>query len=189
MMRRYTLLYIYIAMTTVTVFSACTHKQQETETVGVIGRDTQRMVGGSVKAMPKATVYRTTKDYRDNVPVTMNEARTEIVSYPAPSDLRCGDGYATPLALRDGYWLDRRGVNANSVFLDYTYAQYASLATAPSTDELKRHIIDKQPFTEMFTLPITTDEAVRDTARCNDIIANGLKGCTEIVKRLPTLSR
>lgn len=37
--------------------------------------------------MPRARAYKTSGDYRSNVPVNMNAAHTEIVSFPAPTDL------------------------------------------------------------------------------------------------------
>lgn len=171
------------------VVSSCAHSRQAEDTVGAIGRNASGLVGGTATALPKAIIYRTQHDYSNNVSVTMNTARTEIVSYPAPSDLRRGDGYATPLPLANGYWLDRRGVNANSVFLDYTFQEYASLEVTPTVAELKEHIIDRQPFTAMYALPLTASTAERDTAQCNNIILGGMKGCNAIIKPLPTLSR
>lgn len=143
--------------------------------------------GGKASHLPKAVVYRTTMDYDNHVPITMNDARTEIVSYPAPSDLLSPNGYATPIALADGYLLDRRGVTKNTVFLDYTYEEYAALRSTPSRTELTNHIIDKRPIAEMYTLPITTSEAVADTTQCNAIVRNGFKGCTQIVKPLQAI--
>ena len=68
-----------------------------------------------------AIVYKTIKDFSDFVPVIMNAERTKIVSYPAPTDLSLS---AKPTALKNGYWLDNRGISENVVFLNYTYKAY-----------------------------------------------------------------
>lgn len=112
----------------------------------------------------------------------MDEAHIRITSYPAPSDLRTADGYATPVPLRGGYLLDRRGVTQATAFLDYTYAEYAALEVSPSADELLAHIIDKHPIAELYRLPITLHKALADTARCNAMISSGFAGCQTVVK-------
>ena len=40
-----------------------------------------------VSAVEQTIIYKTTRDFSQLVPVTMNEERTKIVSYPAPTDL------------------------------------------------------------------------------------------------------
>ena len=129
-------------------------------------------------ARPAAVVYRTARDYTNNVPVTMNANRTRITSYPDPADLRNAE--AKPLPLADGYLLDRRGITTTTAFLDYTYEQYAALPEAPDRATLTAHIIDRNPFTEMYSLPITASEARTDTARCRAFITAGFKGCTPL---------
>ena len=37
--------------------------------------------------MPKAHIYKTNGNYNDNVPVTMNADGSQLISYPAPSDI------------------------------------------------------------------------------------------------------
>ena len=51
-----------------------------------------------------------------------------LASYPAPSDFTAE---SAPLPLAGGWWLDRRGVNASTVFSSYTLSEYASLPEAP----------------------------------------------------------
>lgn len=147
------------------------------------GQIDQHIVGTTTMQSP-AIVYKTTRDYASKVPVTMNDPRTEIVSYPAPSDVVMDDGYVTPLPLTQGYLLDRRGINKNTAFLDYTYAEYAQLDNSPGTSELKKHIVDKHPISEIYKLPISLTEALKDTALCNQIIRNGFKDCQPMEKKL-----
>ncbi|MDE7125031.1 MAG: hypothetical protein K2O12_00920, partial [Muribaculaceae bacterium] len=68
---------------------------------------------GMNAVMPKARIYRTNGDYRLNVPITLDSSRTEIVSYPGPSDI---DMKMAPVVLDDGWLLDRRGVGVNTAF-------------------------------------------------------------------------
>lgn len=129
---------------------------------------------------PDVCIYRMKKDYSHNVPITMNAERTEIISYPAPSDLISGGKLCLPDSLHKGYWLDNRGINKNSVFLDYTYEEYASMPKAPSLEELMTHIIDKNPFTEIVTCGPRRD--YKDIIKeLNDMIDNGVPGNQLIV--------
>ena len=101
----------------------------------------QRMKG------PLVFIYKTNGDYYYNVPVTMNEERTQITSYPAPVDLSYGGGLRLPTRLVDGYLLDNKGIGPNVAFLSYTYEEYSKMKTAPSMEELMSHIIAKHPLT------------------------------------------
>ena len=79
----------------------------------------------------------------------MNEARTRILSYPAPGDLKMGNGLRLPTVLDKGYLLDNKGIGPNVAFLTYTYEEYSQLPTAPSMDDLMSHILDKYPLLEI----------------------------------------
>lgn len=94
-------------------------------------------------------IYKMKKDYSQNVPVTLNAARTKVVSYPAPTDLKTNGVLAVPTPLDNGFWLDNRGINENVAFLSYTYEEYSQLSEAPTAEELMEHIIDKDPLTEI----------------------------------------
>lgn len=122
---------------------------------------------GRADTMPKAVIYRTSGDFRDNVPVTLGPDGT-LQSYPAPSDLT--PGRSEPLSLADGFLLDRRGVSLNSAFTRYTYAEYAALPQTPAPDQLLKAIIPGARVTEIYTLPMTPGEAAADTAAVNRII-------------------
>lgn len=106
-------------------------------------------------------------DYADNVPVTLAPDGA-IISYPAPTDLT---DRSTPLPLADGWWLDRRGISANSVFTRYTYSEYRALPAAPTPTELKASVIPGARVTATLQLPMTVSEATADTAAANAAIS------------------
>lgn len=117
--------------------------------------------------MPKALAYKTDGDYRLNVPITLNSSRTEIVSYPAPTDINLD---MAPVALADGWLLDRRGVGENTAFTTYTYSEYASLSQAPTVEQLLAAVIPGARVTAMQRLPMTLTEALADTAAVNKLL-------------------
>lgn len=100
-------------------------------------------------AVQRTTVYKTIGDFAHLVPITMNKNRTEIISYPAPSDLIINGKLTTPTQLKKGYLLDNRGVNINTVFLKFTYEDYSKMDKAPSLEELMKNIAERHPFTEL----------------------------------------
>lgn len=108
-----------------------------------------RSVYNPENATPQAIVYKTVKDYNHLVPVVMNRARTKIVSYPAPSDIYYNGKLAMPTVLQDGYLLDNRGIDENTVFLTYSYEEYSRLSEAPPVSELINKIQDKHPLAEI----------------------------------------
>lgn len=101
---------------------------------------------GTVSTPAPVVIYKTVADFSKNVPITMNAEKTEISSYPAPKDVAPGGNPAYPVALAEGFLLDKRGITANSVFLDYTYTEYMALQKTPSIEELTAHILEKNPF-------------------------------------------
>lgn len=129
-----------------------------------------------VNFLPKAHIYKTTGNYKDNVPVTLNASGNQLVSFPAPGDLT----EAAPVQLNDGYLLDCRGINSNTAFTSYTYAQYAALPQAPAPSALIQAIIPGANVTEIVELPMTLAEAMADTTRVNALIKAGLPGYTVI---------
>lgn len=98
---------------------------------------------------PPAIVYKTKKDYHLHVPVLLSDDKSEIISYPHPSDLIIQKGYPYPTILSKGYLLDNRGIGVNVAFLKLTYEEYAKLEKAPPLSELYNMILDKDPLTEM----------------------------------------
>lgn len=180
-MRAY-IIYIYTVLVAIVVTIVGCKSQKETATATL--PTTAKPILRNTAALPKAKIYKTSGDFADRVPVTMGADGMEIVSFPDPSDLR---GEVKPIALSNGYLLDRRGINPNTAFLDYTYDEYAALPEVPTVAELKRHILALHPIVELYALPITPSEAVADTARCNAYVASGFKGCKAMIEKKPTI--
>lgn len=125
-----------------------------------------RLTAEPSRMLPRATVYRMAGNATAaNVPVQVGESGN-IVSFPSPSDVKG----AEPLALANGYLLDRRGINANSRFTRWTYAEYGALASAPGPDELKAAIIPGARAVDIHVLEMTPWEAAADTAAINRLI-------------------
>lgn len=134
---------------------------------------------GTNRLLPRAIIYKTNGDFDNFVPVTLSEDKHTIISYPAPSDITPSQ---KPIKLTDGYLLDRRGINTNTAFTRYTYTEYASLKSAPSIDELKAAMMPEAKVTRIVMLPMTLNEAINDTAKCNSLINAGLNGCKIILQ-------
>ena len=86
------------------------------------------ITGNTRQAGPPVIIYKTTRDYSRNVPVT-------LLPYPTP--------------LADGFLLDNRGIGQHVAFLSYTYEEYAALPKTPTAAELFEKIIDKHPLVEI----------------------------------------
>ena len=165
-------------MSAATMLTACsTTKKAEVATPDVTtstSNNTTAVAAPSNRALAHVIIYTTKADYSNLVPVTMNSERTKIVSYPAKSDIRLS---AKPVALADGWLLDRRGIGPNTVFTDYTYEEYSSLEKTPSASQLMEHIIEKYPLLEL--RDCGTEHLSLD--QLNDLIRSGLKGCKTMI--------
>jgi hypothetical protein len=95
-------------------------------------------------------VYKTSKNYNNLVPILLSDDKTEIIMYPAPSDLYYNGSLALPAELKQGYLLDNRGINKNVAFINITYQDYSRLEKVPSLKELYSMIIDKDPILELY---------------------------------------
>ena len=105
--------------------------------------------GNPISTSPIVYVYKTKADYLHQVPVLMDEGRTRILAYPAPSDLKTGDVLCLPTPLEDGYLLDNRGIGLNVAFLAYTYEEYSKFTEPPSMKELMANIVERYPLLEI----------------------------------------
>ena len=108
---------------------------------------------------PQAHVYKIAPQWADLVPVVIADGR--LVSYPAPSDVTAS---TAPIALSDGWWLDRQGIGPNTAFLHWSRQQYAALDIAPSPSEILAAVVPDAHIEDFRELPITTAQAVADTA-------------------------
>ena len=93
----------------------------------------------------RVIIYRTLKDYNHLVPITLNESRDRVSSFPAPSDLYQKGQLALPVKLKNGYLLDRRGLGVHTAFTSFSYEDYALREKAPSPEELLESVIDDHP--------------------------------------------
>ncbi|MCM1163064.1 MAG: hypothetical protein NC339_02275 [Muribaculaceae bacterium] len=128
----------------------------------------------SVAMLPKAVIYRTSAPSDSLVPVTVTGGR--LVSFPAPTDLT-----VMPEKLKDGWLLDTRGINPDTRFTRWTYAEYKTMKTAPSTAEIMDSLVPDLAVTEIATLPYTVGQATPEMA--DSLIANGLKDCVITYRR------
>ncbi len=164
---------IYLCALALTAVCSCTGHRSTTAIMNpepalqpVAGSGAQAAFGadGPVgTTAPKAVAYRMSGDYAGNVPVTLAPDGA-IISYPAPTDLT---DRSEPLPLADGWWLDRRGISANSVFTRYTYPEYRALTAAPDPAQLKAAVIPGARVTAIVHLPMSVAEAVADTTAVN----------------------
>ncbi|MCC8146596.1 MAG: hypothetical protein LIO93_09205 [Bacteroidales bacterium] len=128
---------------------------------------------------PSIVIYKTIADFYDNVPVIMNEDRTEIISYPAPSDVYYKGKLAKPFRLKNGYLLDNRGINENVAFLSFTYEEYSKREQVPSLSELKNNIKEKYPLKEL--IKCGDRYQLKDEIKeLNKLIDDGFPDCQKI---------
>jgi len=132
-----------------------------------------------LNARQHAIVYKTTKDFSNLIPVTMDDKRTKIISYPAPSDIYYQGKLAKPTPLKNGYWLDNRGINQNTVFVNYSYEAYSQLKNAPSNEELISKIVEKFPFIELIDCG-PRSQFKNEVVDLNSLINSGFQGCKRI---------
>lgn len=135
------------------------------------------MTSVTSRFVPNAVIYKTKMDYSQLVPVNLDATKSRIVSYPHPTDVSRN---STPLKLINGWLLDRRGITQNSAFTSFTYDEYSKFTNAPKIRILQEKIIDDDPFIAIIQLPISSSEAIADTAKCNDIIRSALQSCKRI---------
>ena len=126
-------------------------------------------------ALPPTIIYKTVKNYNQNVAIYLSEDRKTITGYPAPTDVS-SQSYPTPL--KKGYLLDNRGIGKNTAFISMTYEEYAALKKVPSITELENMIIDRNPIKEMYYCG--TRGTYSDVSELNKLIDNKFKGCQRV---------
>jgi len=131
------------------LFACVTNKKAKNDPIDntQIGADTS--IASQFMSGPPVMVYKTKSNYYNLVPIILNDEKTEIVSYPHPTDLTVGNRYALPTVLSNEYLLDNRGINKNVAFIKMTYEEYSKLKNAPTLKELNDLIIDRNPLTEL----------------------------------------
>lgn len=126
----------------------------------------QPRVGSQPFVEPKATVFRMSGDYSDNVGVTLNPDGT-LAYFPDPSDITPS---SAPIDLGGGWWLNRQGLSSRSVFTKWTFAEYASLERVPSRRQILEAIIPEARVTEMISLPVSLSDALADPSICRQYL-------------------
>lgn len=145
-MKSYYLFLLLVLVSCKTTRTTLNSTQQTAEQI----KESQLETGIEKAHAPNFLIYKTKADYSNYVPVILSADKSQIVSYPAPSDVIKDGELQTPIALHGGYWLDRRGINKNVAFLNTTYADYSKLEQAPLIADLYRQITDKHPLLELF---------------------------------------
>lgn len=118
--------------------------------------------------MPKATAFKMSGNYADNVAVTIGPDG-ELTYFPAPSDISSA---SVPTSLGNGWYLNNQGIGNNSVFTKYTFEEYRNLPEVPSPQQLKEAIIPGARVTDMTQLPFTINDARDNIAGIKEYIKN-----------------
>jgi hypothetical protein len=126
----------------------------------------------AVVASPPCIIYRTKENFNKNIPVGLSEDKSAIISYPDIKDIYYKGELAYPTELKDGFYLDNRGIGPNVAFTEFTYESYARLDKTPSSDELFGRIISNDPLTDMYQCG-TRSQYADPAKELNDIITSG----------------
>jgi len=135
--------------------------------------------GSAIQATVPFIIYKTKADYSQLVPVLLNPEKDKIVSYPAPTDLKNENGLLLPIALRDSFLFDQRGIGPNVAFTSYTYEQYSILEQAPSLTELENSLIDRDPLVTMYNCSACS-EIRGDVRKMNRLVQTKFKKCVRL---------
>lgn len=165
---------LYITLLALGVSACCAKKAAETpsapEPAPVLNPIERRPImppKQNASNLPKAYIYKVSNEYADHVTATVVDGR--LVSYPAPSDITES---TAPMQLKDGWWLDRSGINQNSVYLKWTRAEYRALPSTPTPAEILDAVIPGARPAQLTQLPISAAEAAADTAAVNRLIGH-----------------
>ena len=125
---------------------------------------------GPCDANGPVDVYKTRNDYSNNISVLLAGDNKTISAYPGPSDA----AIQKPVALANGYYLKRMTGNA---FTSITFSQYLDTNNHYTMADLASHVIDTDPFTELYDCCAIT---AADTGYLNNLITTGqLTRCTK----------
>ena len=130
---------------------------------------------------PPTIVYKTKNDYSKNVAVTLSHDKQSIVNYPGVDDIVLNDKFPIVSILKNGYYLDNRGIGPDVAFTKYSYEEYSKLEFTPTVENLFKLVIDNDPITEMYNCGNRLDYTNIE-AELNQMIENG-----ELVKRCKKL--
>ena len=126
------------------IMPSCCKKITKPENSNPAPTKTTHMAG------PPVIIYKTKKEYSNNVPVILSADKKMVVSYPGIKDIYTNGKFATPTLLENGYLLDNRGIGPDVAFLTLTYEAYSKLPATPKPDDFMKMILDADPLTEMY---------------------------------------
>ncbi|MBK8404309.1 MAG: hypothetical protein IPN15_09735 [Saprospiraceae bacterium] len=123
------------------------------------------------------------ESYKVLVPVMLSADRSEIIAYPAKQDLFKNNRYTYPTELTKGYFLDNRGINAQTALLKLNYEMYLKLEDGFSSKDLFFQIRDKNPFIELYDCGnrFKFKDEVKEINQM--ILKNKLKNCKCLIKQ------
>lgn len=155
--------YLYIPLLCIVSMAAgCSKKSTDAAQAQPETPEQLQIASSPLSSMPKATAFKMSGDYADNVAVTLNSDGT-LLYYPAPSDITSN---SAPYALGDGWYLNRQGVSSNSVFTKWTFEEYSRMKQTPTRREIMDAIIPGAKVIEMIQLPVSLSDALADPAAC-----------------------
>jgi len=164
-----TIFFLSLIASMVLVLSGCS-KKSTADTVDV--NNVVKQKKGTNKALRSYLVYKMSGDYANLVPVNLDN-EGNLRSYPDPMDISQS---STPVALGDGWYLDRRGIGTNTAFLNYTYEEYHALPSVPSIDTLKANIKVRNGITEIWNCGTQQ----RTVEQFKSLVADGFPGCERV---------
>ena len=133
---------------------------------------------------PSTMIYKMKDEsYKVLVPVMLSADRSEIIAYPAKQDLLKNNRYTYPTELTKGYFLDNRGINAQTALLKLNYEMYLKLEDGFSSKDLLFQIKNKNPFIELYDCGnrFKFNNEVKEINQM--ILKNKLKNCKCLIKQ------
>lgn len=149
------------------VVASCSKRTTVSDTVVESSSIQMKVENFESDIMPKASVFKMSGDFQDNVGVTLNADGT-LAYYPAITDITA---QSAPQALQGGWWLNRQGLSGGSVFTKWTFDEYRNLPVQPTREEIIEAIIPGATVTQMVTLPVSLADALADPKVCLEYIS------------------
>ena len=112
-------------------------------------------------------VYKTKKDYSNNVSIQLSADKKTITAYPGPTEVH------KPAPLVNGYYCAKMFGNA---FLSITIDQYADSNNKYPFDQLMKYVIDTDPFTEYYEVCPCAAVVGRDSVSLSRLILHDSLG-------------
>ena len=132
---------------------------------------------------PPTMIYKMREEsYKFLVPVMLSADRSKIIAYPSKQDLYKNNAYTYPTELIREYFLDNRGINAQTALLKLNYEMYLKLEDGFSANDLFVQIKDKNPFIELYDCGnrFKSKDEVKEINQM--ILKNKLKNCKCLIK-------